>query len=135
MPSSSNERDDRAERREIIALVRELRAENARLSAELSALRARQEEARTPNICGHRDSVYYAEDDFDGAADYPNELYRLDWANRSLDGDWYAVRIVTAWDDEGGVDESEIQLFPSKDLAEAAIAKSAASRALQENDR
>jgi hypothetical protein len=74
-------------------------------------------EAATPDIIGSDDEVYYAEDNFDDVMDdYPLDAVREVWANRQLGQRW-AVRIVTALDDDGHPDEWEVQLFDSLQLA------------------
>lgn len=96
------------------------------LRAEHDALKAKVKELSTPDIIGIHDSTYYDEDGFDGVADIGNRIVPLDWANRVLPGEWCAVAVVTAWDEEGDVDETDIQIFPSLVEAREAIAASQA---------
>ncbi len=101
------------------------------LISELRAARTREADARKkievlsmPNIVGLNEAVYYAEVDYDGLIDemrqIPEPVWELDWANRDL-GQWFAARIESKWDEDGGAEDGRIKLYPSRQSALDAV--------------
>lgn len=95
------------------------------VEAERDALREQVAELTTPDILGHDDYTYYAEEGFDADDLYPGHMREV-WGNRTLGMFWLA-RVPTEWDDEGDVAEDEVRLFNTKAEAEAALASARAA--------